>query len=86
MSHLKILYLLHYITTTMFHYKRGALVTNNTCSNGLHLLYLSLYINPFQTVEKPIFSFLMLTYETKVPFTVHMPYRSIMCYISMESL
>ena len=38
-------------------------------------------INPFQTVEKPFFSFLMLTYETKVPFTVHMPYRSIMCYM-----
>ena len=37
-------------------------------------------------VEKPILSFLMLTYETKVPFTVHMPYRSIMCYVSMESL
>ena len=52
---------------------------------GFALRRISL-LNPFQTVEKPIFSFLMLTYETKVPFTVHMPYRSIMCYISMESL
>ena len=30
-------------------------------------------LNPFQTVEKPNFSILMLTCETKVPFTVHMP-------------
>ena len=43
-------------------------------------------INPFLTVEKPNFSILKLTYETKVPVTVHMPYKSIMCYISMESL
>ena len=41
------------------------------------LLLLSI-LNPFQTVEKPIFSFLMLTYERKVPFTVHMLYRCIM--------
>ena len=30
-------------------------------------------INPFQIVEKPNFSILMLNYETKVPVTVHMP-------------
>ena len=41
-------------------------------------------INPFQTVEKPNFSILKLTCETKVPFTVHMPQKDIMCYISME--
>ena len=28
---------------------------------------------PSQTVEKPDFSVLMLTYETKMSFTVHMP-------------
>ena len=38
-------------------------------------------IKPFQTVEKPNFSILKLTCETKVPFTVHMSQKGIMCYI-----
>ena len=64
------------------------LFSSNT-SIGRNYVFLQtvLYLfNPFQTVEKPIFSFLMLTYETKVPFTVHILQKSIMCYISMESL